>query len=99
MSRVRLSVDIDADLKKRIKLAAVSNDQSVKAWIEQALSEALARQEDRAWMESDLSGLGDIEPYEFQEGELEQGYPVYYEPGVGLVIDMPEEEEEDKRSE
>ncbi len=99
MARVRLSVDIDADLKKRIKLAAVSSDQSVKAWIEQALSEALARQEDRAWMESDLSGLGDIEPYEFQEGDLERGDPVEYVPGVGFVVieDAKEPEEGEQR--
>lgn len=92
MARVRLSVDIYAALKKRIKLAAVSSDQSVRAWIEQALTGALERQEDRGWLESDLSRLGEIEPYEFAEGELEQGNPVRYINGVGFVVDMSEGE-------
>ena len=96
MPRVRLSVDIDAELKKRIKLAAVQNDQSVRAWIEQALTAALARQEDQGWMESDLSRLGEIEPYEFQEGELEKGLPVRWVDGYGFVV-VEEEEEPDER--
>jgi hypothetical protein len=99
MGRVRLSVDIDADLKKRIKLAAVNNDQSVKAWIEQALTEALERQEDRSWMESDLSNLGEFEPYEFKEGDLERGDPVEFVPGLGFVIveDAEESDEDEQR--
>jgi hypothetical protein len=86
MARVRLSVDIDIELKKRIKLAAINSDQTVKSWIEHALTEALERQEVRGWMEADLSRLGEIEPYEFQEGDLERGDPVEYVPEVGAVI-------------
>lgn len=86
MARVRLSVDIDADLKKRVKMAAIGNDQSVRAWIEQALAQALDRQGDHGWMESDLSRLGEIEPYEFQEGDFEKGDPVRFVPGHGYVV-------------
>jgi hypothetical protein len=86
MARARLSVDIDADLKKRIKLAAVSNDQSVREWIEQTLTEVLDRQKDRGWMESDLSRLDEIEPYEFAEGDMDKGDPVRYVPGIGFIV-------------
>lgn len=99
MGRVRLSVDIDAELKRRIKLAAVNNDQSIRTWIEQALTEALERQEDQGWMESDLSRLGEFEPYEFQEGDLERGDPVEYVPGLGIVVveDAEESDEGEQR--
>lgn len=94
MARVRLSVDLDPDLKRRLRVAAASRDQSVREWVEQAIAEALEREEDRGWMESDLSRLGEIEPYEWEEGELEQGYPVRYIPGVGTVIDMTGEHDD-----
>jgi predicted transcriptional regulator len=99
MARVRLSVDIDEELKKRIKLAAINNDQSIKSWIEQALSEALEREEDRNWLEGDISRLDEIEPYEFQEGDLERGDPVEYVPGLGFVIveDAEESDEGEQR--
>jgi hypothetical protein len=42
---------------------------------------------DQAWLESDLSKLGKSEPYEWEEGELEEGRPVNYEPGVGAVVE------------
>ncbi|MEY3866528.1 MAG: hypothetical protein RLZZ338_419 [Cyanobacteriota bacterium] len=41
---------------------------------------------DCAWMNSDLSRLGDYEPYEWEPGELEMGHPVKYIEGIGLVI-------------
>jgi hypothetical protein len=42
---------------------------------------------DQAWLDSDLSNLGAHEPYEWAEGELEQGKPVKYIPGKGFVIE------------
>ena len=45
--------------------------------------------EDIAWLESDLSDLGEIEPYEWAEGELEDETPVGYEPGRGLRVTKP----------
>ncbi|MEX2535439.1 MAG: hypothetical protein WD273_07520 [Trueperaceae bacterium] len=38
-----------------------------------------------AWLDSDLSRLGEFEPYDWEEGEAEEGEPVRYEPGVGIV--------------
>lgn len=99
MTRVRLSVDVDPELRRRVKVVAAARDQSVKEWIEGAIREALSREskrvaeyapdndEDRAWLDSDLSGLGQFEPYEWGEGELEGGRAVRYEPGVGVVVE------------
>ena len=108
MARVRLSVDVEPELRRRVRIAAASRDQSVKEWIEDVLRreldnlrrepgllEELSRdlsQEDRNWMESDLSHLSEFEPYEWEEGELEEGRPVRYEPGVGLVVEGGKED-------
>jgi hypothetical protein len=35
-------------------------------------------QEDIDWLESDLSNLDNYEPYEWQEGELQEGLPVKF---------------------
>ncbi len=102
MTRVRLSVDVDPELRRRVKVVAAARDQSVKEWIEGVVREALIREaqntaerasgepdsaEDRAWLGSDLSKLGEFETYEWEEGELEEGQPVSYEPGVGVVVE------------
>jgi hypothetical protein len=42
-------------------------------------------QEDTDWLESDLSNLGSYEPYEWQEGELEEGRPVKYIAETGKI--------------
>ncbi len=44
MTRVRLSVDVDSELRRRVKVAAAARDQSVKEWIEEAIREALRRE-------------------------------------------------------
>ena len=41
----------------------------------------------RQVLDSDLSNLGAHEPYEWAEGELEQGKPIKYIPGKGFVIE------------
>lgn len=88
MTRVRLSVDVDPELRRRVRMAAASKDQSVKEWLEDVLKRELKRtEEDIAWMESDLSRLGEFEPYEWAEGELEDETPVRYEPGRGLRVE------------
>ena len=81
-----MSVDVDPELRRRVRIAAASKDQSVKEWIEEVLRRELGREEDRAWMDGDLSRLGEFEPYEWEEGELEEGDPVGYEPGVSPVV-------------
>jgi hypothetical protein len=88
VTRVRLSVDVDPELRRRVRMAAASKDQSVKKWLEDVLERELKRtDEDVAWMESDLSHLGVYGPYEWAEGELEDEAPVRYEPGQGLRIE------------
>ncbi len=90
MTRVRLSVDVDPELRRRVRMAAASKDQSVKEWLEDVLKRELKRtDEDIAWMESDLSRLGEFEPYEWAEGELEDETPVRNEPGQGLRVAKP----------
>lgn len=82
MGRVRLSVDVEPELKRRVRIAAARRDLSVKEWVEEALSRALAEEsrkrpdeaeEDAAWLEGDLSGISEVEPYEWSEGELDEG--------------------------
>lgn len=43
--------------------------------------------EDRNWIESDSSRLGEFEPYEWRADELEEGKPLRFEPGVGIVVE------------
>jgi hypothetical protein len=90
VTRVRLSVDVDPELRRRVRMAAASKDQSVKEWLEGVLERELKRtDEDIAWMEGDLSRLGEYGPYEWAEGELEDERPVRYEPGQGLRVEKP----------
>jgi hypothetical protein len=42
-------------------------------------------QEDTDWLESDLSSLQNYEPYQWQEGELEQGLPVKFIAETGEI--------------
>lgn len=112
MERVRLSADVDPELRRQVKVAAAMSDRSISDWVEHAVRRELEQEsspatdsgddtggddethdaydaydgEDRGWLESDLSGLGEIEPYEWQEGELEKGTPIDYEPEVGFVV-------------
>jgi RelB Antitoxin alpha helical domain len=45
-------------------------------------------EEDETWIQADLSNLGSHEPYDWRPGELEEGLPVKYVPGKGLMIDQ-----------
>ena len=42
-------------------------------------------QQDRDWLESDLSGLESYDVYEWQEGELEEGLPVKFIAETGNI--------------
>lgn len=93
MARVRLSVDVEPELRRRVRVAAASRDLSVKEWLEDLLKRELTRaDEDAAWMDSDLSRLGEFDPYEWDEGELEDEAPVRHEPGCGLRVSEPGDE-------
>lgn len=43
--------------------------------------------EDRAWLESDLSDMGQLEPYDWGPAGPPPGNPVRYVPGLGSVVD------------
>jgi hypothetical protein len=43
--------------------------------------------EDRAWLETDLSRLGDFEPYDWGPAGPPVGQPTRYIPGIGLVVE------------
>lgn len=105
MTRVRLSLDVDPELRRRVKMVAASKDQTVKEWIEGAIkreliaetqtatgreSEGAGTRDDRAWLESDLSRLGEFEPYEWAEGELDEGEPVRRHSSAGAVAENDE---------
>ncbi len=49
-------------------------------------NESLEKEEDIAWLETDLSNLSEYEPYEWQSGELEQGIPVEIDRDKGVII-------------
>jgi len=84
-------VDVEPELRRRVRMAAASKDQSVKEWLEGVLERELKRSdEDIAWMEGDLSRLGEFEPYDWAEGELEDEVPVSYETGRGLRVTKPD---------
>ncbi len=57
---------------QEISLSTASNDTREKSDIE--------------WLDNDLSNLGSYESYDWQPGELEEGLPVKYIPGEGVVI-------------
>lgn len=42
--------------------------------------------DDRAWLESDLSRLGELEPYDWGPGGPPKGKPLRYRVGSGVVI-------------
>lgn len=44
-TRVRLTADVDPDVKKRVKLAAVESDLTLSQWVEEALRERLQQAE------------------------------------------------------
>lgn len=88
MTRVRLSVDVDPELRRRVRMMAANKDQSVKQWLEEVIEREFRRSaEDIAWMEGDLSRLGEVAPYDWGKGELEEEVPVRHEPGKGLLVE------------
>lgn len=98
MARVKLSVDVEPEFRRRVRVAAESRDLSVEEWVEEILERALREEsgemttEDHGWMENDLSRLGEVEPYEWQEGEMEEERPLRYEPGVGISVEGGKEQ-------
>lgn len=44
VTRVRITADVDAELRRRVKIAAVRADRSVSGWVEEALTRELERE-------------------------------------------------------
>jgi hypothetical protein len=45
-------------------------------------------QEDKGWLESDLSRLSELEPYDWGDVDPETtGQPIRYEQGMGFVVE------------
>lgn len=49
-------------------------------------SEDSPQEDDAQWLETDLSNLDSYDAYDWQPGELNEGLPVKYYPGKGVVI-------------
>ena len=49
------------------------------------LGDPVPADDDRAWLDADLSRLGEYEPYNWGEGEADEGEPLRFVPGQGLV--------------
>lgn len=50
MERARLTVDLTPDLKRRVRMAAASRDETVKVWVERALLRELREEEDQEYI-------------------------------------------------
>lgn len=50
------------------------------------IDDELRKKQDAMELESDVSDLGNYEPYDWQPGELGEGRPVRYVPEMGVVI-------------
>ncbi len=99
-------LDLSSDHNELLK--QFYDDPSFRRWLSEAVfsvtyagaravgdaEQGLFEREDRSWMGSDLSHLNEFEPYEWEEGELEEGIPVRYTPGVGIVIEGTEHRRE-----
>jgi plasmid stability protein len=66
----RLSIDVDPDLRRRIKIAAASHDQSIRDYVESLLREALAgeSEDERGW--SALSARSFARDWESKEDSV-----------------------------
>lgn len=63
MGRARITVDVPPDLKRRVRIAAASRDETLKDWVERALLRELREEEDQGHIP--LPGLG---PDDAREG-------------------------------
>ena len=50
MTRVRLTVDVAPDLRRRVRIAAASRDETVKEWIERAILRELHVEEGQEYI-------------------------------------------------
>jgi hypothetical protein len=58
----------------------------LRAKRERAAAQAEPTAEDRAWMDADLSRLGEFEPFDWGEEGPPKGRPVIWDPAAGAFI-------------
>ena len=89
---VRLTVDVEPELERRVRSAAAARNVSVEEFVEDVLRHELELQSvgteslDHAWLQSDLSRFGDLEPYEWEAGELDEGEQLVLPTGGGGAL-------------
>ena len=81
MNTIRNEIAQRLDVIPDDKLREVLNFLNYLVW----QTENHRTQEDIDWLESDISGLDNYEPYEWQKGELQEGLPVRLIAGTGKI--------------
>lgn len=73
-----------ASLHDDLTRASAAGDTPVgsEGFVEDAMTD-----EDRAWMETDLSRLHEYDPYELTEEQLAEEETIRYVPGLGLIVE------------
>ena len=79
---VKLTIEVEPDLEQRVRAAAATRNISVKEFVKDSLEHVIELHSlggtalDAGWLESDLSRLGEVEPYDWAEAELDEGQPL-----------------------
>jgi hypothetical protein len=81
MNTIRNEIAQRLDVIPDDKLREVLNFLNYLVW----QTENHRTQEDIDWLESDISGLDNYEPYEWEEGELQEGLPVKFIAETGEI--------------
>ena len=81
MNTIRNEIAQRLDVIPDDKLREVLNFLNYLVW----QTENHRTQEDIDWLESDISGLDNYEPYEWEEGELQEGLPVKFIAETGKI--------------
>jgi hypothetical protein len=79
-----IAVQIPIDQFQRIAEILEASGQFL--FMREVEDQADLTEEDKAWLQPDTSSLGSHETYDWQPGEIEEGLPIEYMPGKGLVI-------------
>lgn len=82
----RVPLDITAQVLQGLRLLT-GRHYEVADLLEYEAPESMDA-ETKAWMDSDLSRLGEYEPYDWGDTDPETlGKPIYYSPGKGFMVD------------
>jgi hypothetical protein len=81
MSAIKSEIVQRLEIIPNDKLREVLNFLNYLVW----QTENPRTQEDTDWLEGDLSSLENYEPYEWQQGELQEGLPVKFIAKTGKI--------------